>query len=131
MTEITLQEAVKKFARDLAKKVNSFVTDVSELEVRTFTTPADQVETFVKGKADFAEILTEGKVALRAYTKISFDGDTTVLAPTDAADQVNKSVWTIHETVVEQAMENRREMITTIGEAAASALKALGVATGD
>ena len=131
MTEITLQEAVKKFARDLAKKVNSFVTDVSELEVRTFTTPADQVETFVKGKADFAEILTEGKVALRAYTKISFDGDTTVVAPTDQADQVNKSVWTIHETVVEQAMENRREMITTIGEAAASALKALGVATGD
>ncbi len=131
MTEITLQEAVKKFARDLAKKVNSFVTDVSELEVRTFTTPADQVETFVKGKADFAEILTEGKIALRAYTRISFDGDTTVVAPTDAADQVNKSVWTIHETVVEQAMENRREMIKTIGEAAASALKALGVATGD
>ena len=131
MTGITLQEAVKKFARDLAQKVNSFVTDVSELEVRTFTTPADQVEIFVKGKADFAEILTEGKVALRAYTRISFDGDTTVLAPTDPADQVNKSVWTIHETVVEQAMENRREMITTIGEAAASALKALGVATGD
>ena len=49
MTEITLKEAVKKFARDLAQKVNSFVTDVSELEVRTFTTPADQVETFVKG----------------------------------------------------------------------------------
>jgi hypothetical protein len=131
MAEITLQEAVKKFTRDLAQKVNSFITDVSELEVRTFTTPADQVETFVKGKADFAEILTEGKVALRAYTKISFDGDTTVAAPTDPADQVNKSVWTIHETAVEQAMENRREMIKTIGEAAASALKALGVATGD
>jgi hypothetical protein len=131
MAEITLQDAVRKFARDLAQKVNSFVTDVSELEVRTFTTPADQVETFVKGKADFAEILTEGKVALRAYTKVSFDGDTTVLAPTDPADQINKSVWTLHETVVEQAMENRRKMITTIGEAAASALKALGIATGD
>jgi len=130
MAEVTLQDAVKKFASDLAAKVNTFVTDVSELEVRTFTTPADQVETFFKGQTDFAKILTEGKVALRAYTNISFDGDTTVWVPTDASGEVNKSVWELHQAIVQQAMANRNDMIQSVGEAAASALKALGIATG-
>ena len=131
MAQVSLQEAVKKFASDLAKKVNTFVTDISELEVRTYTTPADQVETFVKGQADFAEILSEGKVALRAYTKVSFDGDTTVWAPTDAGGEVNKSVWELHETIVQQAMANRKDMIKSVSEAASSALKALGMASGE
>ena len=111
--------------------MESFISDVSELEVRTYTTPADQAETFVKGQADFAEILTEGKIALRAYTKVAFDGDTTVVAPTDAAGEVNRSVWEIHEATVQQAMANRTEMIKSIGEAASSALKALGLASGE
>jgi len=131
MAEVTLQDAVKKFAGDLAKKVNSFITDVSELEVRTYTTPADQVESFVKGQADFTEILTEGKVALRAYTKVSFDGDTTVWAPTDASGEVNKSVWELHQATVQQAMTNRTAMIESVGKAASSALKALGMASGE
>jgi hypothetical protein len=50
MSEVTLQQAVQNFAKSLAAKVNTFVTDVSELEVRTFTTPVDQVEPFVKGQ---------------------------------------------------------------------------------
>lgn len=125
-----LQEAVKKFASDLGEKVNSFISDVSELEVRTYTTPADQVETFVKGQADFAEILTEGKVALRAYTSVAFDGDTTVWVPTDVAGQVSKPVWDVHQAIVEQAMANRAAMIEAVGKAAAAALRALG-ATGE
>ncbi|MDY7078297.1 MAG: hypothetical protein SXV54_15380 [Chloroflexota bacterium] len=131
MAEVNLQDAVKKFASDLAAKVNTFVTDVSELEVRTYTTPADQVETFVKGQVDFTEILTEGKVALRAYTKVSFDGDTTVWVPTDTSGEINQSVWALHQTMVQQAMENRTAMIQAVGEAASSALKALGVAGGE
>jgi hypothetical protein len=39
-------------------------------------------------------------------------------------------VWDLHQTVVKQAMENRTTMIKTVGEAAASALKALGVSGG-
>jgi hypothetical protein len=135
MAEVNLQDAVKKFASDLAEKVNTFVTDISELEVRTYTTPADQVETFVldldKGQVDFTEILTEGKVTLRAYTKISFDGDTTVWVPTDASGEINKSVWELHQATVQQAMTNRTVMIQSIGEAASSALKALGLASGE
>ena len=128
MADVTLQDAVRKFASDLAKKVNTFITDVSELEVSTYTTPADQVETFIKGQTNFSEIETEGKLALRAYTRISFDGDATVWVPVEASGEVNKSVWGLHETIVQQAMDNRAKMIEAIGDAATSALRALGLA---
>jgi hypothetical protein len=126
-----LQEAVKKFASDLGDKVESFISDVSELEVRTYTTPADQVETFIKGQADFAEILTEGKASLRAYTSVAFDGDTTVWVPIDASGQVDKSMWNLHQVIVEQAMANRTNMIEAVGKAATAALDALSATSGE
>jgi hypothetical protein len=121
-----LQDAVKKYAADLAGKLNSFMEDISTLEVRTYTTPADQVPTDLSGD----KIKTEGKAVLRAYTTIGLDGDTTVLAPTDAAGEVNAAIWELHQTMVKQALDNRATMIKTMGEAAASALKALGQAGG-
>ena len=121
-----LQDAVKKYAADLAGKLNSFMDDISTLEVRTYTTPADQVPTDISGE----KIKTEGKAVLRAFTAIKLDGDTTILAPTDAAGEVNATVWELHQTMVKQALENRTTMIKTMGEAAASALKALGQAGG-
>ncbi len=124
-----LREAVQKFASDLGAKVESFIDDVSTLEVRTYTTPADQAETFVKGQADFAEILTEGRASLRAYTSVSFDGDTTIWVPTDESGQIDKSMWNLHQVTVEQAMNNRTNMIETVGKAASSALKALNTAS--
>jgi len=124
-----LQESVQKFASDLGAKIETFIDDVSTLEVRTYTTPADQAETFVKGQADFAEILTEGRASLRAYTSVSFDGDTTVWVPTDESGQVDKSMWNLHQITVEQAMNNRTNMIETVGKAASSALKALNTAS--
>jgi hypothetical protein len=126
-----LNEAIKKFASDLGSKVESFIEDVSELEVRTFTTPADQAETFIKGQADFAEIMTEGKVSLRAYTGVSFDGDTTVWAPTDASGAIDRGMWELHQSIVEQAMANRTKMIEAVGKAAKSALEALGSTGGE
>jgi hypothetical protein len=121
-----LQDAVKKYATDLAGKLSSFMEDISTLEVRTYTTPADQIPTDLSGD----KIKTEGKAVLRAYTSIKLDGDTTVLAPTDAAGEVNAAIWELHQTMVKQALENRTTMIKTMGEAAASALKALGQAGG-
>ena len=130
MAETSLQDAVKKFASDLAAKVNTFVADIAELEVYTFTTSPDQAEAVFKSQADFANLSADARAALRAYTKVSFDGDMVVWVPTDAGGEVNKTVWDLHQTVVKQAMENRATMINTVGEAAASALKALGVAGG-
>jgi hypothetical protein len=131
MAEISLQDAVKKFASDLAEKVNTFITDISELEVRTYTTPADQIEIPITGQVNFSDVMTEGKVALRAYTRVSFDGDTTVWAPMEASGEVNRSVWELHQSIVQQALRNRADMIQAIGDASASALKALGIASGD
>ncbi len=121
-----LQDAVKKYAKDLAAKLNSFVDDISTLEVRTYTTPADQVAVDITAE----KIRSEGKATLRAYTAIGLDSDTTVLAPTDAAGEINQSIWDLHQAIVKQALENRTAMIKTMGEAAASALKALGQAGG-
>jgi hypothetical protein len=121
-----LQEAVKKYAKDLAVKLNSFVEDISTLEVRTYTTPADQVPIDITEE----KIKTEGKAALRAFTAISLDGDTTVLAPTDAAGEINQSIWELHQATLKQALDNRAQMIKTMGDAAAAALKALGQAGG-
>jgi hypothetical protein len=121
-----LQDAVRKYASDLATKLNSFMEDISTLEIRTYTTPADQVPTDISEE----KIKTEGKAVLRAYTSIKLDGDTTILAPTDAAGEVNGVIWELHQTMVKQALDNRATMIKTMGEAAASALKALGQAGG-
>ena len=125
MAENTLRSALESFAGDLAHKLETFVEDVSSLEVYTYTTPADQSESFIKGGDSFATIKTEGKATLRAYTQVSFDGDTTVCVPTDPGGAVDKSVWELHETLVLQAMENRNAMLSALGEAAAAALAAL------
>ncbi len=121
-----LQDAVKKYAADLAAKLNSFMQDISTLEVRTYTTPADQVPTDLSS----AKIQTEGKATLRAYTTIGLDGDTTALAPLDVGGEINQAVWALHQEMVKQAMDNRVTMIKTMGDAAAAALKALGQAGG-
>ena len=120
-----LKAAVTKFSEELADKVERFIQDISVLEVRTYTTPADQSSFLMKEKADFGEIATQGKVTLRAYTQIGFDGDTTVCLPTNEAGEVDRSVWSMHQTMVNQAMGNRAEMLRVIGDAAASALAAL------
>lgn len=103
-----LQEAVKKFASDLAVKVESFIADVEELEVRTYTTSVS------------------GQDTLRALTTVSFDGDTVVKVPLDESGEMNKWVWELHQAMVQQAMTNRSKMIEAIGNAATAALKALG-----
>ncbi len=130
MSEITLQEAVKKFAADLAGRMNNLVADMSELEVYTFTTPSDQVEVAVKDQASFSNLSTEAKAALRAYTKISFDGDMVVWVPMNTTGEVDKSVWELHQVMVQQAMANRKGMLQSVSQAAASTLKALGAASG-
>ena len=125
MAEVTLQEAVQKYAHDLAEQVSRFVKDISELEVRTFTTPNDQVNVLIDNRPDLDEMATKGNIALRAYTKISLDGDTTVCVPQDANGEVDRSVWGIHQTMVQLAMTNRATMLRAMGDAASAALSAL------
>jgi hypothetical protein len=121
----SLQEAVRKFSQDLANRVENFVQDISELEVRTYTTPHDQIHVVATRENDLNDLATEGKVALRAYSRISFDGDTTICLPLDESGEVDRSVWSMHQSMVNTATDNRATMLRTIGEAASNTLKAL------
>jgi hypothetical protein len=47
----------------------------------------------------------------------------------DVSGEVDKSVWDLHRSMVQQAMVNRASMVQSVGDAAASALKAMGVAS--
>ncbi len=123
MAEVTLQDAVRNFASELAKKVNTFIGDVAELEVCTYTAAPDEIKTSLKNN-----VPAEAQASLRAYTRISFDGDTTVVVPVEASGVVDLAIWELHQNAVRQAITNRTMMIQTIGEAAASALRALGLA---
>lgn len=120
-----LQEAVRKFSQDLANRVENFVQDISELEVKTYTTPHDQIHVVATKDNDMNDLATEGKVALRAYSRISFDGDTTICLPLDESGEVDRSVWSMHQSMVNTATTNRATMLRSIGDAAASTLKAL------
>lgn len=120
-----LQAAVKKFSSDLAEKMTTFVNDIAVLEVRTYSTPDDQVQVLVSNRPDVAGAAQDGKVMLRAYTEIHLDGDMNICVPQASEGQVDNRIWEIHNQTVEQAMANRAKMIKAVGEAAASALDAL------
>ncbi|HQE91629.1 MAG TPA: hypothetical protein PLH19_03565 [Anaerolineae bacterium] len=121
-----LKAAVQQFANDLAAKVESFITDISDLEVRTYTITEGQFATVLddpQKKDD--KTLSGAGVQLRAYTRIAFDSDTIVCLPVNASGQIDGAVWDMHQAAVNQALQNRAEMLRTIGDAAASALDAL------
>ena len=49
MSESELKNAIEKFTKDLANKAETFVKDISTLEVRTFTTPSAQITELTGG----------------------------------------------------------------------------------
>lgn len=125
MAEIDLRDAIEKFAKDLAARAESFVDDISTLEVRTFTTPSAEIVQLNEQELNLDNPAMTGEFKLRAYTKIDFDCDTTICLPVDDNDQVDRSVWDIHQTMVNQSLRTRESMLRTMGEALSSALNAL------
>ena len=125
MSESELRHAIEKFTKDLANKAESFVSDVTTLEVRTFSMPSTQISLLADGELDLADQAMADKLRLRAYTKIDFDCDTTVCLPVDANDQIDRSVWDMHQSMVSQALQTRETMLRTMGDALVSALEAL------
>lgn len=125
MAEHELKHAIEKFARDLANKAETFVSDISTLEVRTFTTPSAQITDLAGNELNLNDPALVGKLQLRAYTKIDFDCDTTICLPVDANDQIDRSVWDMHQSMVNQALRTRETMLAAMGEALTSALEAL------
>jgi hypothetical protein len=125
MAEGDLRHAIERFTKDLATKAESFVSDISTLEVRTFTMPSTQITALAGDEFDLLDpVLAEG-LRLRAYTRVAFDCDTTVCLPVDENDQIDRSVWDIHQAMVSQALDTREKMLRTMGDALSSALEAL------
>lgn len=122
-----LNSAVREYAKALADQIQAFVKDMATLEVRTFTTPEDQIQVLVKTK-NIDDIINEGNVLLRAGTSVSFDGDFTQLTPLDANGAVNAGLWELHQQAVQQATQHRERMLKALGEAAESTLRALRAA---
>jgi hypothetical protein len=83
------------------------------------------VQVLVSERPDVEGAAGEGKVELRAFTQIRLDGDIDICVPQAEDGTVDKGVWDIHTQTVDQAMANRAKMIESVGNAAASALKAL------
>ncbi len=81
--------------------------------------------TVAEGELDLADQELADKLRLRAYTRIDFDCDTTVCLPVDANDQIDRSVWDMHQSMVSQALQTRETMLRTMGDALTSALDAL------
>lgn len=125
MAESELKSAIEKFAQDLANRAETFVGDISTLEIRTFTTPSTQIVNLADDGLDFNDPGLAGKLRLRAYTKIDFDCDTTICLPVDSNDQIDRSVWDMHQSMVNQALKTRETMLQAMGQALSSALEAL------
>ncbi len=125
MAENELKHAIEKFARDLAAKAESFVDDISTLEVRTFTMPSGRISSLAGQSLNLDDPTAADGLQLRAYTQIDFDSDTVICVPVDSNDQVDRSVWDMHQTMVNQALRTRESMLKAMGDALSSALAAL------
>jgi hypothetical protein len=116
--EIVVEEAgasgvadgIAGFVAKLSGTISRALDDMSSLEVSTYVT-GDMTSIYVE----------EGQVigaALRAYTRVSLDGDTIVCLP-ERDGEVDRALLEIHGASVKQAQEARCELMRTIVEAAA------------
>jgi hypothetical protein len=104
-------DSLRGFVAKLGEKISAALDDMATLEVRTYAA-GDMTKVGVSGGhlvgAD-----------LRAYTRISLDGDTVVCIP-ERDGEVDTALLDIHLRMVEQAQAARAELMKTIVHAAAS-----------
>jgi hypothetical protein len=110
-----LTNAVKQFADNLGRTLTKVIDDASTLQVSTY------VIDDMPGELG-AEIPASAR--LRAFTSIKIDGDTQVIVPSGAG-QISQELWAIHLDMVEQAQNNRTEMMKAAASAAAGLLQSL------
>ena len=75
MAKSDLVRAIEGFTKDLAEKAETFVQDVTNLEVRTYTSPKADIMMLASDALDVSNQEIKQKVELRAYTKVDFDSD--------------------------------------------------------
>lgn len=77
------------------------LADVSVLEVRTYTSAADDASLAEQ------EDPLQHNTRLRAFTRISMDGDTQVCVPLLASGEPDDGLWKVHNEIVSQARADR------------------------
>jgi hypothetical protein len=112
---VHLTNAVKQFADNLGRTLTKVIDDASTLQVSTYV--IDDMPNELG-----AEIPAGAR--LRAFTSIKIDGDTQVIVPSGTG-QINQELWAIHLDMVEQAQNNRTEMMKAAASAAAGLLQSL------
>lgn len=90
----------------LTRTLTDLATDISSVTVRTYT--AEDVGAAVKNPREIDQV---GQ--LRAWTRIAIDGDTDVCVPTSQG-KVDRTLWQLHQQVVDQAQTHRNAMIETL-----------------
>ncbi|MCP4165202.1 MAG: hypothetical protein GY759_04820 [Chloroflexi bacterium] len=115
-TRKKLEMALQHFADQLGNVMAKAVDDASSLEVRTYVSD------------DLSQVTAdvENAAILRAFTRISIDGDTVVCVPEQEGD-IDGDLWSIHLDTVKQAQSNRADMLKAAAAAATSLLEALKV----
>ncbi len=109
-----LMASFRGVASDLAEALKQALDDVSSLEISTYT--SDDLDGV---KYDPASRKLSGRLQLRAFTHVSFDGDTQVCLPQKEDGKVDRELWQIHLEMVKEAQTNRAELIKTMADLAA------------
>jgi hypothetical protein len=114
-----LRESLQSFADGLINKLNEFLSDVTTLNVVTYTSEDLHQLT----GSEFEDRLAAATP--RAMTRIKFDGDTIVVVP-ESEGGIDAALWTIHVDMVREAQAARAEMIHTALEAVAGVARPRG-----
>ncbi|HVK11475.1 MAG TPA: hypothetical protein VM597_22080 [Gemmataceae bacterium] len=102
----SLATALKQFA----DRVTAMVSDLTSVEVATFTADNMDQVTYDSAAAKFT-----GGARQRALTRISLDGDTHVCVP-QVNGQTDKALWEIHLSTVREAQAHRAAMLKAVAD---------------
>ncbi|MCP4697749.1 MAG: hypothetical protein GY862_12990 [Gammaproteobacteria bacterium] len=127
-----LTASLKNVSQKLTHALSKTVTDLSSLEVRTY--PCDNLDDI--GEYDTKTGKFSGQAKLQAYTRIALDGDRVTVVPQrrrpsgetrddTASPAIDKELWQIHKTNIDQAQENRQAFVKNLLEVASNMMRVL------
>lgn len=103
--KVKLAAGMQGLADKLARRLHATVDDASAVEVSTYVSPDISAATFNAETKRFT-----GNVALRAFTRIDFDGDTQQVLPA-VQGELDGGLWAAHKDAVTAAREHRTAML--------------------
>jgi hypothetical protein len=111
-----LTGSIKQFTNQLASALGKAASNITTLEVSTYTT--DDIQGVMQGN--------EAQAKLRAFTRVAFDGDTKVYVPTKVGS-VEEDLWKLHAEMVREAQANRAQFLQSMAQLATNLLKNLNL----